>query len=65
MKPAKRRRKQRSKKRGLRALLSKFMKLQSKFMQPPQTSKPPAPKQDSQRTAPLTPRFRNKSGPKL
>jgi hypothetical protein len=64
MKPAKRRRKDRRRKRGLRALLSRFM-VQSKFMQPPSASKPPAAKQDSSKTAPLTPRFRNKSGPKL
>jgi len=65
MKPAKRRRKNRRRKRGLRALLSKFMKPQSKFMQPPQASKPPTPRQHIQKTAPLKPRFRNKSEPKL
>jgi hypothetical protein len=63
MNPKKKRRRKR-RKRGLRALLSRFM-VQSRFMQPPQASKSPKPRQDAQKTPPLTPRFRNKNGPNM
>lgn len=61
MNPNKKRRRKR-KKRGLRALLSRFM-VQSKFMQPPQASRPPS--REPQKTLPpLKPRFKDKSWPK-